>query len=107
MQGLLNFRSTIISQNAIYAAAGDGRVSVVDVRDIAEVAFAALTQSGHEGKSYELTGPQALTHAEVAEQLSIVLDRPIRFVNISPEEMRQALEGVAFQHSGIRSLEFT
>src|SRR5699024_10556777 len=59
MQGLLNFKSTITTQNVFYAAAGDGRVSVIDVRDIAEAAFAALTQSGHEEKIYDLTGPQA------------------------------------------------
>src|SRR5215203_5742237 len=46
MQGLLNFRSTIAAQNAFYAAAGDAKVSAVDVRDIAEVAVAALTKSG-------------------------------------------------------------
>src|ERR671921_790351 len=93
MQGLLNFRSTIAAQNAFYAAAGDAKVSVVDVRDIAEVAVAALTQPGHEGKIYELTGPQALTHAEMAEGLSKALGRQVAFVDIQPEAMRDALLG--------------
>lgn len=91
MQGLLNFKSTITTQNAFYAAAGDGRVSVIDVRDIAEVAFAALTQSGHEGKTYDLTGPQALTHAEMAEQLSTAIGRRVAFIDVSSEAMRGAL----------------
>src|SRR5215212_6875442 len=77
MQGLFNFRSTIATQNAFYAAAGDAKVSVVDVRDIADVAVAALTEPGHEGKLYELTGPQALTHAEMAEALSKALGRQV------------------------------
>lgn len=94
MQGLLNFRSTIATQNAFYAAAGDAKVSAVDVRDIAEVAVAALTESGHEGKIYELTGPQALTHAEMAEGLSEALGRRVEFVDIPPEAMREALVGV-------------
>lgn len=94
MQSLLNFRSTIIAQNHFYAAAGDGRVSVVDLRDIAEVAVAALTESGHEGKIYELTGPQALTHAEMAQYLSASLGRHVAFVDIPPEAMRDALVGV-------------
>jgi uncharacterized protein YbjT (DUF2867 family) len=94
MQGLLNFRSTIATQNAFYAAAGDAKVSAVDVRDIAEVAVAALTESGHEGKIYELTGPQALTHAEMAEGLSEALGRRVTFVDIPPEAMREALVGV-------------
>jgi uncharacterized protein YbjT (DUF2867 family) len=91
MQGLLNFRSTIATQNAFYAAAGDAKVSVVDVRDNAEVAVAALTEAGHEGKIYELTGPQALTHAEMAELLSEALGRQVAFVDIPPETMREAL----------------
>jgi uncharacterized protein YbjT (DUF2867 family) len=96
MQGLLNFRSTIGTQNAFYAAISDAPVSAVDVRDIAEVAVAALTETGHEGKIYNLTGPQTLTHAEMAEQLSTVLGRRITFVDISPEAMRDTLLSVGF-----------
>jgi uncharacterized protein YbjT (DUF2867 family) len=96
MQGLLNFRSTIATQSSFYAAAGDAKVSVVDVRDIADVAVAALIESGHEGKIYDLTGPQALTHAEMAESLSAALDRPITFVDIPPEAMRETLLSIGF-----------
>lgn len=96
MQGLLNFRLTIISQNAFYVAAGDAKVSVVDVRDIAEVAVAALTEVGHEGKIYNLTGPQALTHGEMAAHLSAVLSRQIGFVDVSPESMHETLLSVGF-----------
>jgi uncharacterized protein YbjT (DUF2867 family) len=93
MQGLLNFRSTIATRNAFYAAAGDARVSVIDLRDIADVAVAALTEAGHEGKLYDLTGPQALTHAEMAEGLSKALGRQVAFVDIPPEAMRDVLLG--------------
>ena len=96
MQGLLNFRSTIASQNSFYAAAGDARVSMVDVRDIAEVAVVALTEAGHEGKTYDLTGSEALTHAEMAEQLSTALGRKITFVDVSPEAMHAALINIGF-----------
>lgn len=104
MQGLLNFRSTITSQNAFYAAIGDAKVSVVDVRDIADVAVAALTEAGHEGKIYDLTGPQALTHTEMAEYLSAALKRQIAFVDIPPEQMREAMVGFgmpAWQADGL------
>lgn len=96
MQGLLNFRSTITTQNAFYAAAGDAKVSAVDVRDVAEVAVAALTEAGHEGKIYDLTGSQALTHAEMAEHLSTALGREITFVDTSPEAMHDTLLSVGF-----------
>jgi uncharacterized protein YbjT (DUF2867 family) len=96
MQGLLNFRSTIATQNTFYAAISDAPVSTIDVRDIAEVAVTALTETGHEGKIYDLTGPQALTHAEMAEHLSAALGRRITFVDISPEAMRDTLLSVGF-----------
>jgi len=104
MQGLLNFRSTITSQNAFYAAIGDAKVSVVDVRDIADVAVAALTEAEHEGKIYDLTGPQALTHTEMAEYLSAALKRQIAFVDIPPDQMREAMVGFgmpAWQADGL------
>ncbi len=96
MQGLLNFRSAIASQNAFYAAADDAKVSVVDVRDIAEVAVAALTEAGHEGKIYDLTGSQSLTHGEMAAYLSTALGRQITFVNVSPEAMYDNLLSIGF-----------
>ncbi|MGH8127692.1 MAG: SDR family oxidoreductase [Gammaproteobacteria bacterium] len=96
MQGLLNFKPTIAAENAFYAAAGGGKVSVVDTRDIAEVALAALTESGHERESYDITGPQALSHAEMAAQLSTALRRQVTFVDVAPEAMREALLGLGF-----------
>lgn len=96
MQGLLNFRSTIATQSTFYAAASDAKVSAVDVRDIAEVAVASLTETGHEGKIYDLTGPQALTHAEMADRLSNALGRQIAFVDVSPEAMHDMLLSVGF-----------
>jgi uncharacterized protein YbjT (DUF2867 family) len=55
-----------------------------------------LTESGHEGKIYDLTGSQALTHAEMAESLSAELDRQITFVDIPPQAMGEMLLGIGF-----------
>jgi uncharacterized protein YbjT (DUF2867 family) len=59
------------------------KVSAVDMRDIGKVAVAALTETGHEGKIYDLTGLQALTHAQMVEYLSTALARQIAFVDAS------------------------
>jgi uncharacterized protein YbjT (DUF2867 family) len=91
MQALLVFRSSIATTGKFFAAAGDAKVSVVDVRDIAAAAAAALTQPGHEGRRYDLTGPEALTHAEIAAQLSHAVGRQISFVDITPEAMKATL----------------
>jgi uncharacterized protein YbjT (DUF2867 family) len=104
MQGLLGFRSSIISEGRFFAPASDARVSIVDVRDIAAVAAAALTESGHEGKIYDITGLEALTHAEMASQLSDALGRDIAFVDVLETSMRDALLGLgmpAWQADGL------
>lgn len=104
MQGLLNFRSTISSQNAFYAPAADAKVSVVDVRDIASIAAKALAESGHEGKTYDITGPEALTHADMAHQLSQAVGKPIQYVSVPPAAMHESLLGFgmpAWQADGL------
>ena len=63
----------------IRGPAGDGRVAAVARDDIADVAAAVLLGGGHEGRSYDLTGPEALTLAEAAEELSRAAGRPIRY----------------------------
>lgn len=104
MQGLLSSRSTIAGEGRFYAPAGDSRVSIVDVRDIADVAAAALTERRHEGKIYDITGPEALTHAQIAGRLSEALNRDIAFVDIPDAGMRTVLKGLgmpAWQADGL------
>ncbi len=91
MQGLLAFRNTIVGQGKFFAAAGAARISAVDVRDIAAVAAAALTGDGHRGITYDLTGPEALTHGEMAEKLSEAVGREIRYVDVPPQAMMKTL----------------
>jgi uncharacterized protein YbjT (DUF2867 family) len=94
MQGFLGFRHSIIAEGKFFAAAGDAEISAIDVRDIAAVAAAALTGEGHVGRTYDLTGPEALTHREMAERLSAALGRRVEFVDVPPDVMRGALIGV-------------
>lgn len=96
MQGLLGFRQSIAQQGKFFASIGEAQISMVDVRDIATVAMAALTETGHAGKTYTLTGPQALTHAEAAHQLSAGLGYSVQFVDIPPTIMRAELRKAGF-----------
>jgi uncharacterized protein YbjT (DUF2867 family) len=92
MQNVVTYNAgTINSQNAFYGSEGDGRVSQIDTRDVAAVAAKVLTEDGHIGKAYTLTGPAALTNAEVAQILSGVLGRKIHFVNLPSAQLKQAL----------------
>src|SRR5699024_9776639 len=58
---------------------GPTGISAVDVRDIAEAAAIALTSEGHEGKTYNLVGPEALSGQQAASIWSNVLDREVRY----------------------------
>lgn len=96
MQGLLGFKDSIVKQHKFFASAGDATISLIDIRDIAAVAAEALTGNGHENKIYDLTGPEALTHQQIAEHLSEALGRPIQYINVSPGDMQQALLSAGF-----------
>ncbi len=80
----------IVARGTFFLPMEDARIASIDVRDIAEVAAKALTEPGHEGKIYPLTGPEALSMAEVAEKLSTATGKPIRYVNVPPDEARNA-----------------
>jgi len=83
----------MIAQGALQAPIGDAAVSVVDARDIAAVAAAALTEDGHVGKTYTVTGPAAVTHAEIATELGAAVGRTVRFESVPAEAFLAALTG--------------
>ena len=94
MQNFITYNgATINTQNAFYGSQGDGKVSHIDLRDIAAVAVKTLTEDGHQGKAYTLTGPEALSNARVAEILSEDTGREIKYVDLPPEQFKQALLG--------------
>ena len=93
-QGLLVFASSIATEGRFFAPIGDARVSAVDVRDIAAVAAVALTEPGHAGRTYTITGPAAITHAEIAAALSAAIGREITFVDAPPEVFAESLRRV-------------
>ena len=76
-------RPEIVERDEIYIPAGDGTLSFVDARDVAGVAATVLTESGHENRAYDLTGPAALDFHAVADVFTDVLDRPISYANPS------------------------
>jgi len=85
MQNTMMAAQTIASDGMIYWDVGDGKIGMIDVRDIVDVAVAVLTGSDHEGKSYILTGRQAISFREVADTFSKVLDKEVRYVNVPHE----------------------
>ncbi len=79
---------SIVARGAFFLPMEDAKIASIDIGDIAEVAATVLTSSGHEGKIYPLTGPEALSMAEVAERLSAAIGKRIQYVNVTPEQAR-------------------
>ncbi len=76
-------------KGAMRAAAGDGRVGFIDVRDIAAVAVKVLSAPGWEGQAIDLTGPEVLTHGEVAAILGRATGRSFTYVDVAPADFRR------------------
>ncbi len=91
MSNALMWAETITSHDTVYAPYGDGRTATIDPRDIAEAAALTLTGTGHHGRAYPLTGPQALSPHDQVTILANVLGRPLRYVDAPPERVRAAM----------------
>jgi uncharacterized protein YbjT (DUF2867 family) len=94
MQNLMMAAGTISSDGVIYWDMGKGKLGMIDVRDIAEAAFSALTKEGLEGKSYILTGPQAISFDDIASIFSEKLGKEVKYINVPGEASRQAMVGM-------------
>jgi uncharacterized protein YbjT (DUF2867 family) len=79
-----------VLDGVIALPAGDVAEPFVDVDDVADVAVAALTEPGHTGQVYEVTGPRLLTFADVAAEVSAATGREIRYLSVTPEEYTAA-----------------
>ena len=72
----------IMPRGGLFFPAGDGKDAPIDPRDIAAVAVKVLTTPGHEGKIYELTGPELLSFAEVVQKIAAITGKPLKFVDV-------------------------
>ena len=85
MQNTMMAAQTIASHGVIYWDMKEGKLAMIDVRDIVDAALAVLTGSGHEGKSYILTGPAPISFHDVARSFSNALGKEIKYVNVPGE----------------------
>jgi (4-alkanoyl-5-oxo-2,5-dihydrofuran-3-yl)methyl phosphate reductase len=91
MSNALQWAATIAGRDTVFHPYADGRVSLIDPRDIAAAAVTVLTGPGHEGRAYPLCGPEALGPADEVAILAEVLGRPLRYVEVSPEAAHRAM----------------
>ena len=87
-----NFLLDAVLSGKVALPARDVREPFIDVEDIADVAVAALTESGHAGQLYELTGPRLLTFAQAVNEIARASGQSVTFKHVTPEQYSESLE---------------
>ena len=82
---------SIDASGTFYVDAGEARISMVDTRDAAAVAAVVLTEPGHAGAYYDVTGPEALSYTDVAAKLTSAMGHQITYAGAPDDAVRQAL----------------
>ncbi len=92
MQNLLRSAAEVAGSGTLTAPMGTGRFPLVDTRDVAAAAAAVLRDPGsHAGRTHVLTGPRAVTYAEVAAAMAAVVGRPVEYRADAPAAFRRGL----------------
>jgi uncharacterized protein YbjT (DUF2867 family) len=90
MQNTLSWGKQV-QDGTFYTPVPDAAFSIVDARDVAEVAAKALTEEGHEGKAYGLSGPEAISYRDQATRLFAAAGRDIRVAEVPVEAVKREL----------------
>jgi uncharacterized protein YbjT (DUF2867 family) len=93
MTNVLAAAGQVASEGRLYAPAAGARIAMIDPRDVGAAAAAVLSTPGHDGRTYVLTGPEAITYVQVAAALSAATGRAIEFVDVPDEDAKQGLIG--------------
>ncbi|MEK4296163.1 SDR family oxidoreductase [Paenibacillus sp. FSL R5-0914] len=91
MQNLIRFAPTITTQNVFFGSMGVSPCNFIDCRDIADVAAEVLTNHEVSGHIYTLTGSEIFSYPQIASRLSALLNRPISYINLEPQELLRNL----------------
>jgi uncharacterized protein YbjT (DUF2867 family) len=91
MSNLLQAAEPVALTGRLYAPAAGAKIAMIDPRDVGAAAAAVLTTAGHEGRTYVLSGPEAITYGQVAAVLSAATARSVELVALSDEEATDAL----------------
>jgi uncharacterized protein YbjT (DUF2867 family) len=91
MENALSWAAPIKAGGAVRSATGDGEIPFIHSDDIAAVATKALTTPEYDGKALPITGPEALTYAEIVVRIGAAIGRPVGFEAISEEQVRRRM----------------
>lgn len=88
-----NWFPTLFTEGELRLPVGAGREPFIDLDDLADVAVAALTEDGHAGETYVLSGPRAMTWGEAVQEISRAAGRPLRYVPLTDAEYTAEMTG--------------
>jgi uncharacterized protein YbjT (DUF2867 family) len=91
MSNLFAGAEQVAGEGRLYAPAGDARIAMIDPRDVGAAAAAVLTTAGHDGRTYVLTGPEAITYDRVAAELSAATARHVEYIDVPDEDAKQGM----------------
>ena len=91
MQQILAYAPSIAANGSFSAPMGAGEIAVVDTRDVASVAVAALTEDGHDRRIYDLTGPEALSYDRMADAISDAIGKKVVYAHVPPDYTRKQM----------------
>jgi uncharacterized protein YbjT (DUF2867 family) len=81
----------VADEGRLYAPAGEARIAMIDPRDVGATAAVVLTTQGHDGRTYVLTGPEAITYVQVAAELSAATAREVEYIDVPDEDAKQGM----------------
>ena len=96
MQNMMMAAESIASEGKIYMPFKDGKLGMIDIRDVADVSAVILTEEGHEGKTYTPSGPKSISMTEVAAAFSSALDKEVNYIDVPMEAADESLSGMGF-----------
>lgn len=94
MQNLFFAAPTIKEQGAMYWGMGEGKMGIVDVRDMADSYAEVLVNGGHENKIYTPTGPESIDFHTMAKLISDGIGKEVKYIAVTPEQVKESLLGM-------------
>ncbi|MBT3993902.1 MAG: NmrA family NAD(P)-binding protein, partial [Gammaproteobacteria bacterium] len=91
MQNFIGSSKTIVEQNKFFLPMSEGKTGMIDTRDVGKVIAKVLSEEGHEGQSYQITGPEILSFYDVAEKFSSVLKREVLYIDMPIDAYKNIL----------------
>jgi uncharacterized protein YbjT (DUF2867 family) len=91
MSNALFWAASIKSEGVVHGCTGDGKIPFIHSQDIADVVTKALTSRAYTGESLPITGPEALSYAEMTAKIGAVIEEELKFMPISEEQVRRQM----------------